>query len=97
LAGGIFGRWGFSLTGVAAAGNSARPVTAERLHDGDYDGQRGRDQARHRGGPPTQHCRRIERLEAERSPLASGIKDIFAEAKSVGFEPPPPTLLTERL
>jgi len=30
---------------------------------------------------------RIERLEEERKALASDIKDIYAEAKSAGFEP----------
>ena len=30
---------------------------------------------------------RVERLEGERKALAGDIKDIFAEAKSAGFEP----------
>ena len=30
---------------------------------------------------------RVERLEEERKALASDIKDIFAEAKSAGFDP----------
>lgn len=30
---------------------------------------------------------RVERLEEERKALANDIKDIFAEAKSAGFEP----------
>ncbi len=30
---------------------------------------------------------RIERLEEERKALGDGIKDIFAEAKSAGFDP----------
>lgn len=30
---------------------------------------------------------RIERLEEERKALASDVKDIYAEAKSAGFEP----------
>ena len=40
---------------------------------------------------------RIERLEEERKALASDIKDIYAEAKSAGFQTPPPNVLTERL
>jgi hypothetical protein len=32
---------------------------------------------------------RIERLEEERKALAGDIKDIFAEAKSAGFNGPP--------
>ena len=34
-----------------------------------------------------QYIERIERLEMEKNELASQIKDIYAEAKSDGFEP----------
>ena len=34
-----------------------------------------------------QYIERIERLEIEKAELASQIKDIYAEAKSDGFEP----------
>ncbi len=37
---------------------------------------------------------RIERLEEERKALAGDIKDIYSEAKSAGFQPPPGILIT---
>jgi uncharacterized protein (UPF0335 family) len=37
---------------------------------------------------------RIERLEEERKALGSDIKDIYAEAKSAGFEAPPHGVLS---
>ncbi|NHN93798.1 DUF2312 domain-containing protein [Acetobacter sicerae] len=44
------------------------------------------------GGIATERLRsiveRVERLESERKALSSDIKDIFAEAKSAGFDVP---------
>ena len=53
--------------------------TEEKLYNGCHTDQRGR-QLR-------QYIERVERLEEEKKALMSDIKDIFAEAKSSGFDP----------
>jgi uncharacterized protein (UPF0335 family) len=55
--------------------NSAKPVTQEEIQAGGVAIERLRS-----------IVERIERLEEERKALGSDIKDIYAEAKSAGYE-----------
>lgn len=54
----------------------AKPVSEEEIKSGGVAADRLRS-----------IVERIERLEEERKALASDIKDIYAEAKSAGFDP----------
>jgi len=57
----------------------------------EFPNDHNQDEKSSTGGIAADHLRsiieRIERLEEERKALASDIKDIYAEAKSAGFEP----------
>lgn len=54
----------------------AKPVTEEEIKSGGIAADRLRSLVE-----------RIERLEEERKALSSDMKDVFAEAKSAGFDP----------
>ena len=77
----------WALTPLAAEAIPARPVAAET---NDTMAKPVSEEDIKSGGVAADRLRslveRIERLEEERKALASDIKDIYAEAKSAGFD-----------
>ena len=78
---------------IDPAGGGAMPAGlagGDQAHGSRFDGGDGRARGRQSRRIAADRLRslidRIERLEEERSALGSDIKDIFAEAKSAGFD-----------
>ena len=84
---------GASGIGPDAHYQRACPLVGDPEHVGALTALSGRDRPHDRvGGIAVDRLRsiieRVERLEEERKALGSDIKDIFAEAKSAGFDIP---------